>query len=303
MSNDLALYTTVYPGAEKFLSSWYESVAAQTDHNFDLYIGADQIGPREIFSAVGNEFEAVWVTAPTGSTPTAVRQAGIDDILADANKYQGIVFVDSDDVMHPTRVQSARIQLQNSDIAGCALEIVQEDGQPTGLFFGPVSHATIPQMLARVNVFGMSNTAYRTNILRQIPPAPPQGRLMDWFIATAGWIRGARFSFDNTPRMKYRQYGNNTARVLPPFSAEYIRVATHLVLEHYELVLSQILGMSGEIRGALESARVNVQMFSSLIAASPQLCERYVLSLNKLPASHFWWDCVAHPALESQWKS
>jgi len=303
MSNDLALYTTMYPAAERFLSSWYQSVVAQTDRDFDLYIGADQLGPREVFSAVGNEFQAVWVTAPSGSTPTAVRQAGIDQILASANKYHGIVFVDCDDVMHPTRVESARIQLQNSDVAACALEIVKEDGQSTGSFFGPVSPAAIPQMLARVNVFGMSNTVYRTDILRAIPPSPPQGRLMDWFIATAGWVRGARFSFDNRPRMKYRQYGSNTARVLPPFTSEYIREATDLVLGHYELVLSQIPGMTDGIRGELESARANVRLFSSRIAESPHVCERYVLSLNQLPASHFWWDCVAHPALENQWKS
>jgi hypothetical protein len=303
MSNELALYTTVYPGAERFLSSWYESLVAQTDHDFDLYIGTDQIEPRAVFGAVGNEFEAVWIAARTCSTPASVRQAGIDHILGSANRYQGIVFVDCDDVMYATRVESARIQLQNSDIAGCALEIVQEDDQPTGLFFGPVVAAAIPQMLATVNVFGMSNTAYRTHVLREIPPSPPQCRLMDWFIATAGWIRGARFSFDNTPRMKYRQYENNTARVLSPFTTEYIRLATGLVLEHYELVLSHIPGMSDGIRGELESARANVQLFSSRIAEFPYICERYVLRLNKLPASHFWWDCVAHPALEDQWKS
>ena len=303
MSNGLALYTTVYPGVERFLPSWYASVLAQTDHDFDLYIGTDQIEPRAVFSAVGNEFEAVWVAAAGCSTPASVRQAGIDHILASRNKYQSIVFVDCDDVMHASRVESARTQVLNADVAGCAMDIVGEDNQPTGICFGPVSSASIPQMLATVNVFGLSNTAYRTDVLRNIPPSPPSCRLMDWFLATAAWGQGARFSFDNTPRMKYRQYGHNTACVLPPFTTEYICRATALVLDHYQLVLSQMPKMPKAIRSELESARANVQLFSSLVAESPEMCERYVLRLNKLPASHFWWDWIAHPALEDQWKN
>jgi hypothetical protein len=303
MSKELAVYTTVYPGVERFLSPWYESLLAQTDDDFDLYIGTDQVEPRAVLCAVGHEFDAVWVAARTHSTPASVRQAGIDHILASANRYQGIVFVDCDDVMHPTRVESARSQLQNSDVAGCAMEIMKEDNQPTGLFFGPVSPAAIPQMLATANVFGMSNTAYRTDVLREIPPSPPQCRLMDWFIATAAWVRGARFAFDNTPRMKYRQYGHNVARVLPPFTTEDICLATALVLDHYQLVLSRIPGMSDGIRGQLESARADVQSFSSRVAEIFDVCERYVQRLNELPASHIWWDCVAHSALEYQWKS
>ena len=59
------------------------------------------------------------------------------------------------------------------------MEIVKEDNQPTGLLFRPLASASIPQILARVNVFGMSNTAYRTDMLREIPSSPPQCRLMD----------------------------------------------------------------------------------------------------------------------------
>ena len=103
--------------------------------------------------------------------------------------------------------------------------------------------------------------------------------------------------------MKYRQYGHNVARVLPPFTTEDIRIATALVLDHYQLVLLHVPRVPDAIRGQLESARANVQMFSSRVAAAPDICERYVLRLNELPAKHFWWDCVAHPALEDQWKS
>jgi hypothetical protein len=126
---------------------------------------------------------------------------------------------------------------------------------------------------------------------------------MDWYIATAAWMREARFSFDNTPHMKYRQYEGNVARIVPPFSVEYIRIATALVLDHYQLVLSHLPTVSYAIREELESARDNVQVFSSRVVDLPDIAEMYVQRLNKLPASHVWWDFVAHPTLEDLWKS
>ena len=205
-SRALALYTTIYPGAEKFLPAWYRSICGQTDRGFDLWIGADQIAPSAVFDAVGAGFPAHWVAAaPVCSTPAAVRRAGIDAILASENGYEAVVFVDCDDVMLATRVASARTQLRTSDVAGCAMEIVKDDTQPTGLYFRLPPRA-IPGLLAKTNAFGMSNTAYRAEVLREIPPSPPQWRLMDWFRATACWIRDARLSFDNTPGMMYRQY-------------------------------------------------------------------------------------------------
>ena len=129
------------------------------------------------------------------------------------------MFVDCDDVLHATGIESARMQLQHCEIAGCAMEIVRNTTSLRPNFWAAASVA-IPESLATVNVFGMSNTAYRTDVLRGISPSPPHCRLMDWFMATAGWIRGARFSFDNTPRMMYRQYGHNIAPILPPFTPE-----------------------------------------------------------------------------------
>ena len=100
MSNSLALYTTVYSGAEAFLSAWYASIAAQTDRDFDLWIGADQFSQSQLFDAVGREFRANWVAPSHPSTPAGVRQAGIDAILSSENRYEAIVFVDCDDVMY-----------------------------------------------------------------------------------------------------------------------------------------------------------------------------------------------------------
>lgn len=303
MSNSLALYTTLYSGAEAFLPAWYGSVCAQTDRNFDLWIGADRFSQLQLADAVGRQPRANWVAPREPSTPARVRQAGIDAILGSENRYEAIVFLDCDDVMYPTRIETARAQLRTSDLAACAMEIVNKDGSPQNSIFRLTPNATVPGLLARMNAFGMSNTAYRTDLLRQIPTSDPNGRLMDWYLATASWIRGARLTFDNTPGMQYRQYAENVARVLPPFTVADISRATSLLLNHYHVVLARVPNIPAAIAAELESALANVQLFQRKVVEAPETCARYVAQLNSLQPVYLWWEWVAHPALEDLWKN
>jgi hypothetical protein len=49
----LAVYTTVYPGAEPYLSAWYQSVLRQIDRNFDLYVSLDSLSAEAVIAAIG----------------------------------------------------------------------------------------------------------------------------------------------------------------------------------------------------------------------------------------------------------
>ena len=49
----LALYTTIYPGVEKFLFDWYQSVLHQTDQDFQLWIGLDNLDVDSVKRAIG----------------------------------------------------------------------------------------------------------------------------------------------------------------------------------------------------------------------------------------------------------
>jgi hypothetical protein len=302
MSNSLALYTTVYPGAEEFLPAWYASVCAQTDRDFDLWIGADQFSQSQFFHTVGHKFGAHWVAPPQPGTPVAVRQAGIDAILGSEHRYEGIVFIDCDDVMYPTRIETARAQLRTNDAAACAMEIVNRDGGLRNSVFRLPVGAILPDLLARMNAFGMSNTAYRTDLLRQIPATDPHGRLMDWYLATVCWIRGGRLAFDNSPGIQYRQYAENVARVLPPFTPADISRGIDLVLSHYNVVLSRVPNIPVTIKHTLESALAKVQVFRRAVEV-PDVCAQYVDRLNRLQPSYLWWEWIAHPSLEELWKS
>src|SRR5208337_1014599 len=105
----IAVYTTIYPGVEVYLPDWYHSVQAQTDHDFQLWIGLDGIEASDVEAAIGTHLEAVWVPSEPGNTPAQIRQRSLQQIV---EGFDAVVLVDSDDVLHPTRVASARAALQ-----------------------------------------------------------------------------------------------------------------------------------------------------------------------------------------------
>jgi hypothetical protein len=303
MTDRLAVYTTVFPAVRKFLKAWYESVLRQTDRSFDLFIGCDELSSAEVQTLLGGSVEATWHMAPHGSTPTQVREGAIREILRDGS-YNSVVFVDADDVLHPTRVEAARREMARSDVAGCGLEIISEDGSSTGHYFGPSSSALdFDALLPRCNFFGMSNTVYKTSVLAHCLPLPAECAMMDWFLVTRAWAAGASLTFDPSRRMYYRQYSSNLAQVLPPFSALYIRRATAMVLVHYRMVLTGVPELPTSALHRLQQAQARVLLFERHVARNEPNLQYYVTALNSLPPSPMWWTCVARPELEEMWRS
>jgi hypothetical protein len=294
-SERLALYTTVYPGVEPYLAAWYRTVLAQTDRRFDLWIGSDGLSPDAVASAIGMTPDPSWVYGQPGGRV----HAHAIELMADA--YDGVIFVDSDDLLEPSRVAAARAALTEYDVVGCALRIVDEAGRDTGAMFGIEPTADIGAILARHNVLGLSNTAYRSTILNRCLPVPPTCELVDWLLGTRAWASGARLHFDPTPRMRYRQYGRNTAQVLPPFSEAYVLRATQRVLHHYECVKREDWPLPEAPRRTIDAAHRRARAFSGAMSASATLRARYVAALNALPAHPVWWWCVANAELEFIW--
>ena len=295
----LALYTTMYPGVEPFLPAWQASVATQTDTRFDLCVGLDALTPDAVAEAAGGTLDARWVRGNEGDTPASIRTAALALL---AERYDAVVLVDSDDVLHPTRVAAARAALQTADVAACALSIGDADATDLGLRFGPPD-GDARGILSRYNVFGLSNSAYRADVLRACLPVQRDCVLFDWLLATRAWAAGATMSFDRVPRMTYRQHGANIAGVMPPYSAAYVLRACALVLDHYECALHPGWPMPSACRTELEGARHTVRRFAASITASSERLNRYLTALNALDPVFVWWWPIAHPALEELWSN
>jgi hypothetical protein len=295
----LALYTTVYPAVEPYLADWYASVLRQTDRDFRLWVALDGLDAAAATAAMGQSVDAEWVRGRAGDTIASIRQRALEELV---RRHEAVVLVDSDDVLHPSRVATARAMLASCDVAGCALRIVDKGGASSGQTFALPGGVAAADVFPSANVFGLSNSAARTAVLRRCLPIPRDAELVDWFLWTRAWLFGFRFAFEDRVEMDYRQYGANIARVLGPFSDRQVAEDTVRVQRHLALVLASDLGgaLPERLEALKEWARV-VDEFRGRVVGSPPAISRYVDALNRLAGPMVWWEWVAHPSLRGLW--
>ena len=130
--------------------------------------------------------------AGQGDTPATIRQRALAQIV---ERHDAVVLVDSDDVMHPTRVATARAMLRGHDLAGCALRLVDERGSSLDMTFTLPPDMAPEDVFPRTNAFGLSNTAFRADVLRRCLPIPAAAVLVDWYLSTRAWLLGASLGF------------------------------------------------------------------------------------------------------------
>jgi hypothetical protein len=294
-----ALYTTVHPGAMRFVLPWWASVQSQTDKDFDLWVGVDGVAPATLEGAVGGPLRGRFVEAEPGWTPAMVRQAALAEIV---RHYDIVVLVDADDILMPERMEAAKRELLGCDLAACAMKLIDTTGSDLDIVMTAPAGVPLCRLLIKENVFGFSNTAYRCSRLREWLPIPRDCVLADWYLATRACLAEAKLCFDPEPRMLYRQHKRNIARIVPPFTAGQVATAARLVRAHYRLVLENAEPASPPV-AELEDARQRVEMFARRLEEDRGLMAKYLEALNCLPRHHVWWSLVAHPALEGLWKS
>ena len=296
----IAIFTTVYPNGLTFLYDFFDSLASQTDNNFDLWIGLDRIKEEDLTAYELDRFRVTFVERIENESNISLRRRMIEQII---ENYQSVIFVDSDDILAPTRVSVSRSLLKHYDLYGCAMKIIDEDGADMNISFGMPPGTDFSSLIPQFNIFGLSNTSYTTSMLRKCLPFPDDCTLLDWFLSTRAWLQGARIYFDPSELMLYRQWSLNTARVVPPFTQEQILISTERVLHHYHGILNNIPELSDSERIIFENKQANIKLFFCTIKQSPKIFEEYLRRLNHLPSNHIWWVCVAHPELEEIWKN
>jgi len=295
-----ALYTTFYPAMLPYLDAFVQSLKAQNDQVFDLWIGLDELKQSD-FADIPYIANAHFVCSQS-DTPASLRERSLVEIC---EHYDAVILLDSDDVLLPSRVSRAKAALKNCDVYACTLELINAQGQELNESFTlEPAQQDWQALLSRVNVFGFSNTAYRTNILKACFPVPKDTVMLDWLVISKALFNGAKLYFDSTTQMLYRQYETNTARVLAPYTSEQIHRSSQLLLQHYSYVLECFnTPLNSPQRSFLQTVQARqkkVQIFSQSIQYASTLVN-YTQALNQLKTVFLWWECVAHPDLETVW--
>jgi hypothetical protein len=297
---DLGLYTTIHPGTRPFLQEWYASVRAQTDPDFELWVGLDGLSIEEACSAIGHHpSDTVWVESEAGDTPAQVRERAWRDLCAELD---AVVLVDADDLLLPERIERARKSVQEYEGAGCALRLVDEARTDLGLILPPETYASVEAALPSFNIFGLGNSAYRTDLLAQSLPIPVDVTLIDWYLSTHAWLQGASLTFDKTVQMEYRQHEHNMLPLLPPFSTEGVKRATVIVRDHFQTMCThRPKGTLHDRWSSLKQRTNQVECFAQQVLTDAEFLKQYTARLNRLEPLPLWWSCVAHPDLENFW--
>jgi hypothetical protein len=298
----LGVCTTIYPGVEQYLGDWYTSLLRQTDREYQLWIAVDGLDIDRACQAMGGRPDAIWVNASVGSSPAEIRQLVFARV---AEACDGIVLVDSDDIMHPERLATARASLEQYDLVACALRLVDQLGNDMGKTLKLTTAENSPEkVLPRHNVFGLSNTAWRSTLLQRCLPIPAEVEIVDWFLATRAWLTGAKLAFNSNLCMNYRQHTSNMVRVCAPYNRDQVLRDTKRVCDHFRHVQSLPPEGALDIR-LVELAAVaeEVEQFAAWARASPELMDKYIHKLNALDPEPIWWSSVAHPILKQLWSA
>jgi len=294
----LALYTTIYPGVEKYLRDWFMSVKSQTDKNFDIWIGVDGMSMETIKTAVGEDFDATWIFAERGDSPAQIRSKSLAKIVS---KYPSVVLTDSDDVLQPERIELTRSLLDEYEVIACAMRLIDKNCHDLGLVFSMPADFSIQDHISRVNLFGLTNSAFRSEILSKCLPIPDDCLLVDWYLISLAIANGAKVGFTNKIMMAYRQYEENVARILPPFSEHELIKATQIITSHYECLNRELPAINTNFSRRIAVAEEHIRLFSKSINGNEKIIHSYLHELNQIPGPFLWWEWVRHPNLENKW--
>lgn len=289
-----ALFTMLYPKAMRYFSSWKESVRGQSTQDFSVTIGLHGMDADAVDVS---DMGGVSVECVEGDHVVMLRRELLRSV---AQRFDTIVLADADDILLPTRVEAACNGIRNADVYACAMQVVDEDLQSCDMTFPGKRTGTLPDM-THGNMWGCSNTAYRSEFLVQAACFPNDCILADWYMATMADGAGARFAFDNEPAMLYRVRKGAVTNPCEPYGTETLRQASDHVMAHLEMMAKDM--SDAQMRTRLQRRRDEVSLFC-MAMRSDVLAKQYVQALyDNIPLQGFWWECVAHTMLEDLWKT
>lgn len=293
------LYTTIHPSSLPYAAEWYKSVIGQCDQDFDICIGVDKLSKEQVSNYIGKDIDPLWIFAAGSDSAATIREKALKLL---SQQYDYIILTDSDDVLLPHRIEQAKVALQDADVSACGMKLVDEHTNELGMIFTYEGKAGFDGLIPNGNIFGFSNSSFRSEMIRKCLPIPHNCVLVDWFVITRAWIKEAIIHFDPDIHMAYRQHPNNIASVVPPFDAGRLLKSTGLVIDHYRLVMRYEPDIDTSRRLVLEEALNRTEAFYESILGSEELLSSYLEALNKLAPKFIWWSFVADPGFSQIWK-
>ena len=206
-SDSVAFLTTIFPVDEGFLIDFFDSLCRQTVKNFDVIVINDGYLNFEKIKNIYGMLNIIEIKY--SDTAAKNRQYGINYCVD--NRYDVLIFGDSDDYFASNRVELSLQLLEENDIVVNDVSLFNHCGvYEHNYISNRVKNNSKVEydFIIDKNIFGLSNTALNIRILNLID-LDKDLVAVDWYLYK-GLLRNKNIAiFTNKTTTYYRQHEDN----------------------------------------------------------------------------------------------
>jgi len=223
----IAVLTVIFPEIKVFFSEFAQSLRNQSDQDFHLIIVNDKCCLSD-FDLSGFQYSIL----QHGESIAKNREILIYEAIK--QKFDWIIFADADDWFESNRIEVIRGLIPNYDVI--ANEIVPFNDihfleNKFEKILGKFCSIDL-NFIRDKNLFGLSNTAFRTHFLENID-IPVEIIAVDWYLVTKAMQAGARSCFTAETKTYYRQWDKNIIGI-DKVSEKEIKTGVKVKYLHYK---------------------------------------------------------------------
>jgi len=280
--NKVAFFSVVYPGVESFLDDFFKSLMIQSFKNFDLIIINDGLHNLDVFISKYSDLH-IKIISFTDVIPK-IREYGMNYLIA--NKYDIIIFGDSDDYFNLNRVETSVELLKRYDIVVNDLSLVKNNE----VFCKNYISSRCSNMqeidynfIENKNIFGFTNTAIRAQIIKQMS-FNKNIKAVDWFFFSTLLYNDISAVFTNNTTTFYRQHSSNIAGIN--------KVNSTNLIPHLEVKINHYTEMQKTDQKYTNLCESYKDSLSQVLNNKDYFHSYLVTLQSQEPKHHLWWENI-----------
>lgn len=241
MYNKIAILGVVYPGVEEYLSDYFNSLDNQTIKDFDLWIYNDGVSTKYL-EEITQDYSICIKTYNIMEriSPAKIREIAIKNLR---DKYNYLIFTDTDDFISEDRIEKNILALQNYDFCYNNMFLTDLKGNKLSDsdYYSNKNNPLIVNKFEDIidkNFCGLSNTAVNlNNIDFSLLNIPDNIIAVDWWIFSNLVLNDFKGVFVSDTYTFYRQHESNTVGGLKEVSINQIRKGINVKKIHFSELL------------------------------------------------------------------
>lgn len=282
----IVVFSVIFQKNLKFFKSFLDSLKKQSDRDFKLFLVNDGVNnletylqPYDIDIDIYNVYKL---------TPFEIRVISLGEIVKKYNRFDYIIFADTDDIMQPERIEVTKSYLKKYPFVCNDLSLMAENGF---VFRESIWDARLHDefefnydFLSDKNIIGFGNSGMNVNLL---PAALEKLKGVkhgdDWLFFSS---IGVSFKSIFTKKCVtfYRQHENNTiGRKL--LSETGLLKILEKKINHYSL-LKSLNVKSYDV----DKFKNNNELLLNYLKKSEIETERHTRLINLMSINFFWWE-------------